>query len=461
MDEKSFIPLNQEPVVQVSSGPNSTALLKRGNIALEDGEFEEAKGFFNEVLNIDAECAEAYLGLAMAEEEFKSTKELIENQKTDNKNYQRAKRFADEALIESLLCLEKEICDEIKLKLKEPIEKAKKAYNIISSGNKHTVGLKSDGTVVAVGWNDGGQCNVTEWSDIVALTTGIYHTFGLKSNGTVVAVGYNSYGQCNVQNWKDIVAVSGGGYHTVGLKSNGTVVTTEYIGDPNDYHGQCDISEWKDITAITIGNFQTIGLKTDGTVVTTEFTGKPEEYYYECDVSDWTDIVSIAAGLSHIVGLKSDGTVVAVGNNELGQYNVSDWRDVVAISAELSHTVGLKSDGTVVVVGNNTQGQCNVSDWTDIIAISAGYTQTIGLKSDGTVLSAGGNDIGQCNTQKWKLFNNFDDFENERAQKIAEAKEKNKDSHTVRKVSASIAEVNSKAFSQRNARTVEKKKIIN
>ena len=44
-----------------SYSPNITALLKRGNIALEDCDWDEAKNFFDEVLNNDAECAEAYL----------------------------------------------------------------------------------------------------------------------------------------------------------------------------------------------------------------------------------------------------------------------------------------------------------------------------------------------------------------------------------------------------------------
>jgi hypothetical protein len=45
---------------------NMQALLKRGNMALEDGEWERANEFFEEVLNQDAECAEAYIGKMLA-----------------------------------------------------------------------------------------------------------------------------------------------------------------------------------------------------------------------------------------------------------------------------------------------------------------------------------------------------------------------------------------------------------
>jgi len=73
--------------------------------------------------------------------------------------------------------------------------------NRISAGSTHILGLKSNGTVVAVGENNYGQCNITDWKDIVAVSAGGSHTVGLKSDGTVVAVGDNMYGQCNVQDW--------------------------------------------------------------------------------------------------------------------------------------------------------------------------------------------------------------------------------------------------------------------
>ena len=78
------------------------------------------------------------------------------------------------------------------------------ARNVIATGGHCTIGLKSDGTVVAVGENDKGQCNVSDWTDIVAVAIGWNHTVGLKSDGTVVATGNNEDGQCNVSGWTDI-----------------------------------------------------------------------------------------------------------------------------------------------------------------------------------------------------------------------------------------------------------------
>ena len=65
--------------------------------------------------------------------------------------------------------------------------------------------LKAGGTVLAVGNNDGGQLDVNEWRDIVAISTGNSNTIGLMSDGTVVSVGNNSSGQLNVEERRDII----------------------------------------------------------------------------------------------------------------------------------------------------------------------------------------------------------------------------------------------------------------
>ena len=228
--------------------------------------------------------------------------------------------------------------------------------NSIVAGTFHTVGLKADGTVVAVGDNEDGQCNVSGWTDMVAISAGFSHTVGLKADGTVIAVGNNKYGQCDVSGWTDIVAISAGGWHTVGLKADGTVVAVGY-----NENSRCDVSGWTDMVAISAGSWHTVGLKADGIVIA---VGDNEDG--QCNVSGWTDMVAISAGRYHTVGLKADGTVVAVGYNTSGRCDVSGWTDMVAISAGTWHTVGLKADGTVVAVGYNENGRCDVSGWTDI-----------------------------------------------------------------------------------------------
>lgn len=265
----------------------------------------------------------------------------------------------------------------------------------ISAGYGHTVGIKTNGTVVAAGYTEDGRCDIRNWSSIVAVGAS-YHTVGLKADGTVIAIGNNDDSQCDVSRWKDIVAISAGENHTVGLRADGTVVA---VGNNDD--GQCNVSEWKNIVAVTAGNGfftggHTVGLRADGTVVA---VGNHSDG--RCDVGSWTDIGAVSAGENHTVGLKTDGTVVAVGNNEAGQCNVNNWFDIVAISAGRSYTVGLKSNGLVIATGDNENGQCDVSRWQNIVAISAS-DHTVGLKTDGTVVAVGDNSGNQCKVYGWK-----------------------------------------------------------
>ena len=264
---------------------------------------------------------------------------------------------------------------------------------MVSAGGYHSVGLKADGTVVAVGYNYHGECNVGDWTNIIQVAAGDYHTVGLKSDGTVVAVGDNDHGQCDVGDWTNIIQVAAGGYHTVGLKLDDTVVA---VGD-ND-HGQCDVGNWTDIMEVAAGLYHTVGVKSDGTAVPTG-----DNYWGQCDVGDWTNIIEVAAGLYHTVGLKFDGTVVAVGYNYHGQCDVSGWTGIIQVTAGWEHTVGVKSDGTVVAVGANWWGMCSVSSWTGIIQVSAGFCHTVGLRSDGTVVAAGADFWEQRDVGGWDL----------------------------------------------------------
>jgi hypothetical protein len=102
--------------------------------------------------------------------------------------------------------------------------------------------LKTDVTVIFNGDNEFGRCDIQNWHDIIAISTGNSHTVGLRIDGTVVAVGDNSNGQCNTSSWNNIVAISAGYGYTVGLKDDGTVVA---IG--SNYAGRCNTKYWNNI----------------------------------------------------------------------------------------------------------------------------------------------------------------------------------------------------------------------
>ena len=107
----------------------------------------------------------------------------------------------------------------------------------------HTVALRQDHTVVAVGDNSSGQCNVEEWEDIIAISAGANHTVGLRQDGTVVTTqDKNSDSYKEISSWNDIVAISAGYHFTLGLQSDGTIVGAGY-----DKDGQRDTDDWSEI----------------------------------------------------------------------------------------------------------------------------------------------------------------------------------------------------------------------
>jgi len=109
------------------------------------------------------------------------------------------------------------------------------AAPMVAAGYYHVVGLKSNGTVVAAGGNDEGQCNVGTWTNIKQVAAGGLTTVGLKNDGTVVVAtgpfANNSAIINSVSTWTNIkqVAVDDMGQYIVGLKSDGKVVVAGSI----------------------------------------------------------------------------------------------------------------------------------------------------------------------------------------------------------------------------------------
>lgn len=91
-------------VVQSSVSGNASAIVKRGFLALEDGDWNKADEFFEQALNQDAEDAQAYLGKLMAELQVKIQSALKNCKEPFNNstNYQKIIRFADSSLASEL-----------------------------------------------------------------------------------------------------------------------------------------------------------------------------------------------------------------------------------------------------------------------------------------------------------------------------------------------------------------------
>ena len=218
-------------------------------------------------------------------------------------------------------------------------------------------GQLGDGT-----YNSTNQPEQIVASNVMAIAAGGYHSLFLKTDGSLWAMGYNGYGELgdgttdggNYQTNRpeqivasNVTAVAaGGGYdgnyytdHSLFLKTNGSLWA---MGDNSS--GQLGDGTTDG------GNYQ---------------TNRPEQI-----VS--SNVTAIAAGLYHSLFLKRDGSLWAMGDNANGQLGDGTYGGaagytnqpeqilaggVTAIAAGYYHSLFLKSDGSLWAVGYNGEGE--------------------------------------------------------------------------------------------------------
>lgn len=103
-DEPKPTVIKETVVTSGTVNTNTAPLLKRAFMFLEDGEWSSANEYCEKVLDIDPECAQAYLGKLMAELRVKAKNDLADCPEPfdDRNNYKKTLRFCDDALRETL-----------------------------------------------------------------------------------------------------------------------------------------------------------------------------------------------------------------------------------------------------------------------------------------------------------------------------------------------------------------------
>ena len=117
----------RQTVVIQQGNANVEPLLERAFMFLEDGEWENADEFFEQVLNLEPKNAEAYLGKLMAEMKVNRREQMKEQSVPfDNRKYYRkAIRFADEKLKKQLTDMIAAINDRIENEHQKMIEESR------------------------------------------------------------------------------------------------------------------------------------------------------------------------------------------------------------------------------------------------------------------------------------------------------------------------------------------------
>ena len=189
----------------------------------------------------------------------------------------------------------------------------------VGAGEYHTVGLRNDGTVLGCGrmrngWDmtTGWLDIIKNWKDIVYIDSGTDHIVGIREGGSVVAFGNNYFGQCDVSEWRNVISVAAGKRFTIGLCADGTIVKTRYLQDFGNFMR-------KRCTAIAAGAGHAVILEEDGTVVIVDGNANTKTL-------SWTDVIAVAAGDGLTVGLRKDGTVLADGQDSHKFDEINGWR---------------------------------------------------------------------------------------------------------------------------------------
>ena len=295
-------------------------------------------------------------------------------------------------------------------------------WKTVSVGEKHSLGIQTDGTLWAWGFNGEsgilGTGNVdifdipspvqigtaTDWKEINA---GRAHSFALKQSGTLWAWGVNDFGklgtgttassstplQIGTSTWKMVKA---GGNHSVGIKSDGTLWAwggneKATVGDGTfvDKLVPTQISTATNWKMVSCNLSRSIAIKEDGTLWVWGFnspalgvTGMGSNVTHitvPTQVGTDMDWKQTAAGNGYFLALKNDHSLWAWGggaNGKLGNGSTTgiflpaqigtatDWETVEADSFS---SFGLKTDGSLWAWGENMFGNLGDGTQTDLL----------------------------------------------------------------------------------------------
>jgi alpha-tubulin suppressor-like RCC1 family protein len=167
--------------------------------------------------------------------------------------------------------------------------------SITTSGMFHSLGIKTDGSLWAWGWNNYGQLGDetirhsftpteiqpgTTWQSISAGRT---HAVGMKTDGSLWVWGGNEYGQLGtdtnqmnslipVKIMDEVVAVSVGMHHTMVIKPDKSLWAwgrndVGQLGDGTTINRNIPVKIADDVLAISVYNNQSTAIRTGGSLL--------------------------------------------------------------------------------------------------------------------------------------------------------------------------------------------------
>ena len=333
----------------------------------------------------------------------------------------------------------------------------------IAAGNAHSLFLKSDGSLWAMGSDSLGYLGdgVTNGfyftnrpeqivaSNVMAISAGLSdHNLFLKSDGSLWAMGNNQYGQLGDGTYStndfyygtnrpeqivasNVTAIAGGFSHSLFLKNDGSLWAMGLNNDGQLGDGTFNITNRPEqivasnVTAIAAGRYYSLFLKSDGSLWamgdneygqlgdgTTNNTSSPEQIVA-------SNVTAIAAGFYHSLFLRNDGSLWGMGKNWEGELGIGTYNNtgqpeeilssnVTVIAAGGGSSLFIKSDGSLWGMGGSWRGELGNGGYSqtnqpmmivvsNVTAVSSGYGygHTLFIKSDGTLWGMGDDSVGQ------------------------------------------------------------------
>lgn len=287
----------------------------------------------------------------------------------------------------------------------------------IAAGTQHTLFIKSDGSLWAMGWNYFGQLgdgtgtyqtNVPEIimpNGVTAIAARGNHSF-FQTGSTIWAMGDNQYGEfgnSTTNNTSLPVQINTGfgiaaGYEsTLLLRSSGVFRDLDVMGQ-NSFgelgdgsftsHDSPEVISHVDtivvgadyVTAAAVGGLHSLFIESDGSLWAMGLDGQGQLgdghgldgiiFTNKAEKVVPSGVAAVAAGYEHSLFIKSDTSLWAMGNNDSGE--VGDPKvpvgsltnrptlvasNVTAIAGGFEHSLFIKSNGSLWAMGNNNYGQ--------------------------------------------------------------------------------------------------------
>lgn len=427
---------------EISNKGNGTApLLRRAFMSLEDEEWDKADGFCEQVLNVDPENAEAYLGKLLAQlkkknkgDLFKSTRDL-----KNNKNYQKALRFGDESLkaelreypirssynlarylrneknFEEAITIFEKLSDykDSEFQIKKCIYgiatrcKNKGEYDEAIRNYRRIPGFEdADSKIMECEYDKkyDTACfwmKKEEYDKAIEIFSAIKeYRKSEKKIQECIALKDKAEKEKEEEKVKSIVlknardriekfgnridctesfiTLFGKNYKKTYIKLTSDG-TVEIIGNTKNLNKQ--VKSWKNIVDVYLPSYYfVLGIKSDGTVLSINTVA---EDVNDIDLSGWNNIKKLCpcARFRYVIGLSYNGIILVAGKD---YFKVDRLTDIEAISAYYDrHLIALRCDGSVFIKWSIDK---TVDlDWKNIVAVAASGGFVAGLDKYGKV----------------------------------------------------------------------------